>query len=77
MVIVLSLESVCSGGGHATIGVTVDGGAKKAITFDIDEIRGPVDDRDAFIANIIKLSMSGLTRLQARNKLQSGVTITL
>lgn len=77
MVVVLTLESVCSGGGHATIGIAVDGGAKKLTTFDIDDIRGPVEDRDTLIANIIRLSVTGLTRAQARTKLQTGVTVTL
>lgn len=77
MQITLSFEGVCANGGHVDIGVVVDGGQKKITRFDVDDIRGPVDDREAFIANVIRLSLTGLTRAQARTKLQAGLSITL
>ena len=77
MNIAITLKSVCSGGGHATIGVVVDGGAEKTFRFDVDDIRGNIEDRDALILGMIRLSVAGLTRVQARNKLQTGFTVTL
>lgn len=77
MVISLTLENVCANGGHATIGISVDGGTKKLVTYDVDDIRGPIEDRDQLIAHIVRLSTTGLTRAQARTKLQAGITITL
>lgn len=77
MIINLSLESICDGGGHATIGIIVNGGAKRLVSIDVDTIRGPIDNIETLTSDIIKLSISGLTRLQARNKLLAGVTVTL
>lgn len=77
MVISLTLESICSGGGHATIGVAIDGGAKRIMAFDVDELRGPIEDKEAFASNLVKMAVSGLTRQQARTKLLAGVTVTI
>lgn len=73
----ITLERVCSGGGHATLGVVVDGGAKKMVSFEVEDLRGAIDDKEQFIEGIIRLSLSGLTKLQARNKLQAGISITI
>jgi len=77
MNISVTIESVCSGGGHATIGVVIDGGKKKLLQVETDEIRRGIDDREALVLGIVKLALTGLTRAQARTKLQAGISITL
>lgn len=77
--LVFSLINTCAGGQHATIGVSVNGGAVKPYMVEVDDLRGPVseDQRETVIQVISKLSVAGLTRVQARNKFQAGFTVEL
>lgn len=75
----ISLDSFCAGGGHATLNVAVDGGQVRKMAFDADELRGALTEaeRDDLIALLVRAKLAGLTRVQARNTLQSGFTVTL
>ena len=77
MDVTITLESVCSGGGHATLGVTIDGGQKAILHVETDQIRAAIEDREALVLGMTKLALTGLTRAQARTKLQAGISITL
>lgn len=77
--------SVCSGGDHVTLDVSLNGGATKRFTYSVDEDIRPslaslTSDEQAFIALwILKLKASGFTRQQILNAVQapSGVTVTI
>lgn len=75
--VVVTMTSLCSGGGHARIGVT---GAKTA-TYNVstDILSDPISDEDAeaFVKIIGKMAKSGRTNAQTVALLQAGVTITV
>lgn len=75
----ISLDSFCAGGGHATLNVVVDGGQARKRSFDADELRGALTaaERDDLIALLVRAKLSGMTKVQARNTLQNGFTVTL
>lgn len=79
MIISVSLKRACASGGHATVGVIVDGGAEQIYEIDVDDIRTNIqeDEREATLQKLLRLSFAGLTRQQARTKAQNGFTITL
>ena len=79
MNISIILKSACASGGHVSLGVTVDGGAEKVFSLETDTIRENIrpDDRERMLVDIVRLSIAGLTRAQARSKLQTGFTVTL
>lgn len=77
--IAFTLISVCSGGEHATIGVSLNGGAVQEVHYGLDEIRTALteEQRDAATLVLTKLATQGLTRAQARTKFQNGFTVTV
>lgn len=73
------LIDVCAGGDHATVSVSVNGGAAQNFTIDLDGFRNSSwspDERQAFVENTLRLATQGLTRVQARNKINAGFTVT-
>lgn len=77
--VTISLDSACAGGGHVTLSVVVDGGASIKRAFDGDELRGDLtnQDKEDLVRLLTKAKLAGLTRIQARNTLQTGFTVTL
>ena len=75
----LTLESVCAGGGHAQIRAAVNGIDKGVFPVLADDILAPLPDEDVSIvlAALIKLRMIGRTKVQVRNELQAGLTVTV
>lgn len=74
--------SVCAGGGHVTLDVTLNGGATKRVVYTTDEVRAPLnqlsaEDREALALNILKVHFAGVSRTQMRTDLQAGVTVTI
>lgn len=72
----------CAGGGHIHLDVSFNGGAAKRMFFTVDELRSPlsaltVEEREAVALLILKLHFNGMTRVQMRNELQAGVTVTI
>jgi hypothetical protein len=72
------LISVCSANEHAKVSVSVDGGAVETFDVGIDDIRGPFPqaERQVMLENSLRLAFQGMTKLQARNKIQAGFTVT-
>ena len=79
MQVLVELVSVCSGGNHATVQFTFDGGNVRTAMFEADNLRAPLDaeDRRKLAELVIRGAVTGLTPAQARNKLQAGFTVTL
>lgn len=74
-----TLIETCASGGHVFVSRVVDGGGSKRLTFGADELREPLssDEREQFSLLAIRVSLAGLTRTQARNKLQAGITVDI
>lgn len=77
--IVLTLASVCAGGGHANISVTVNGVNKGSFAVATDDVLSPLPDADVpiVLAALVKLRMIGRTKAQVRNDLLAGLTVTV
>lgn len=73
----ITLQSICAGGGHVTLGVQVNGGQVRQFHFDSDEIREQIGVerlRDALLV-LVRLHCMGMTRAQVRNELQAGIDV--
>lgn len=77
--VTVALESVCDGGGHAFVSIAVDGGPTVKRELTVEELRAPLtgDEKEDFIRLALRAAITGLTRVQARNKLQAGVTVSI
>lgn len=75
----ITLNSICSGGGHMTLAVSVDGGAIKLINMDTESVILPVsaDDVEIVLAGILKLYAKGKTKAQIRTGLTAGLVVTI
>lgn len=79
MILAITFEAVCSGGNHVTIGATVNAGPKRSAEFSIDELRDDLSaaEREDLMRLIVRAALTGLTKAQARSKLQAGFVVTL
>lgn len=77
--VVITLESVCAGGGHANISVSVNGVNKGTFPVLADDVLSPLPDADVptVLAALVKLRMIGRTKAQVRSDLQAGLTVTV
>jgi len=77
--VLLTLESVCAGGGHAQINVKVNGNDKGTFAVWADDVLSQLPDEDIplVLAALIKLRTIGRTKAQVRNDLQAGLTVTV
>ena len=75
----ISLENASPSGAKLYIGHSVDGGAKRTMYFEADEIRQSLstEEREVFLRLLLKGALAGLTRAQARTKMQTGFAVTL
>lgn len=72
--VAITLTGVCSGANHAHLSVSVQGGAAKQFTVEIDEVLGGLDWTDAqqHLLTILKLHFRGRTKAQANAEMQAG-----
>lgn len=56
--IAITLESVCAGGNHIDVGVTVDGGPKRILHMEYSQMVSVYDDADAAVAVRVLLSLA-------------------
>ena len=77
--VLLTIESVCAGGGHANINVKVNGNDKGTFGLYADDVLAPLPDAEvqSVLAALIKLRMIGRTKAQVRSDLQAGLTVTV
>lgn len=73
---VFTLNSICGGGEHVRVTVARDGGASADFDVSGTEIMRDMPNDEA-VAAILRMRMRGKTRLQARNDLQAGFTVTI
>ena len=75
----ISLDSVCAGGDHATINILIDGGGSYSQTFSVTDILDNPSTAavKAILLPILQLHLRGMTKLQARNAMQAGFTVTI
>lgn len=77
-----TIDTVCAGGGHAHVDVSLNGGAAQHVRYTVDELRAPLsaltqDEREFAALVIAKLHLAGMTRAQARNAINAGFTVTI
>lgn len=72
------LSSACAGGGHLSLGVTVNGNPQ-TIAYTVDEIlqAEPADLIHDLVLALLRLHCQGMTRAQARLAIQAGFTVTI
>lgn len=78
--VVLTLEASCSSGGHARIGVTVNGVDKGDYWITVADVLDnplPDDALETTILALLKLHKIGKTNAQVRNNLLAGLSITV
>lgn len=70
--------TICGGGGHVHASARVNGGAPRTGEWDTDDLRGTPSAEEVEIAvrTMLRLHCMGMTRVQARNALLAGITIT-
>ncbi len=76
--------SVCAGGAHVTLDISLKGAAAKRIVYLTDEVRAPLsaltaDEQAQLALLILKVHMAGATRSEIQSALTSsgGVTVTI
>lgn len=79
MLLTITLESVCAGGGHAHLSIQRDAGASRVVPFDADALRRPltVDDLSTFAELVTRIRCAEITRAQARTLMASGISVTI
>lgn len=77
--IVISLQSVCDGGGHVTLGATLNGANAGQYSYDMDDLIDPItdDDRRMFIKLAARLHKIGKTKAQVKTDLTIGLTVVI
>lgn len=73
------LENVCSGGQHANLGVTVNGGEKRIVPLIVDELRSSMstEEIDATLKGLLKLHSIGKTAAQFKASVLAGFQVTV
>lgn len=73
----IQLTEICAGGGHLTFTYSGEWAGTFRTTIDAMDEALSQEDREAFFRVICWFAKNGRTRVQARNLLQAGVTITV
>ena len=80
MLLTITLEHACDGGEHVTLAASRDGGASRSIKVPSGTaMREPItqDELETTVLVLTKLAIQGLTKQQARVKLQAGFSVTI
>lgn len=79
MVVSITFDSACSGGGHTALAVSVNGGASRALHADTDDLLVPLsaDERHQLAEMLVRAKVGGMTRAQARAAMLAGISVTL
>lgn len=75
--VTIQLLSVCAGQGHVRVRVTENEGASKDFTYEVTELREPLDWNDAerIARDLLRMHFRGMTNQQARAALQAGIAV--
>lgn len=74
----ITLQSVCAGGDHVRLRLTV-GGNNFDFDYEVEELRRTItaEERRAAVSAMVRFHCGGMTAVQARNELQSpGISVT-
>ena len=77
--IIVGLDGACSGGGHAQISASVEGGATAHFVYGTDELLASItaeEVQDA-LRVLLRWHFRGKTRAQAGTELQAGITLVI
>jgi hypothetical protein len=74
----IQVVQICGGGEHARAQVSLNGAEPQIFQVGVEDLRGPISEevRDSTIVGCMRLAVLGLTNTQARQKLQTGFTVT-
>lgn len=75
----ITLDHVCTGGNHMTLGLVLDGQAKRVINADRADLLEPLTELEIAAATkvLIRLHARGKTNNQVRNNLLTGIAVTV
>lgn len=75
----LTIDAVCAGGDHLTLGLVLDGQAKRVARCVRSELTAPLTEEEieAAMKVLIRLHARGKTANQVRNNLQAGLVVTI
>ena len=79
MEVAITLGTVCAGGGHAEINVSVDGDTVRRLDYEVSEVLVPItlEPRRELVTLLLRARLGGMTPAQARSAMQAGITVTL
>ena len=79
MIVTITYDSVCGGGGHTVLAVSVDGGASRALRADTEALLVPLtaDERHQLAELLVRARVGGMARPQARTAMIAGISVTL
>lgn len=80
MIVSITYDSACAGGGHTTLAVAVDGVNEGRLRDEgTDELLTPLsrDEKRQLARFLVRAKVGGMTRPQARLAMQAGISVTL
>lgn len=79
MIVSITHDSACAGGGHTALSISVDGGPARLLRVDTDDLLVPLspNERHQLAELLVRARVGGMTRQQARTALTLGVSVTL
>lgn len=74
--------SICAGGDHLALDVSLNAGASKRLVTTVDDVRAPLselsaDEQIEFVTKTLRVHLAGKTRAQIVTEFQSPVTVTI
>lgn len=77
--VTVTLVGFCSGGGHVAVDVTADDVSTKRLSFEVPNLRDPLDWTDAqrIVCDLLRMHFRGMTANQAKTALQAGISFTI
>lgn len=77
--VLLKLESICAGGEHATISLTVNSALQGTYAYSVTDVLGAVteDEKEIFVRLLTKVYKLGKSMAAAKAGLEAGVTVSV
>ena len=75
----LTALSICPGGDHLTVNLTVNSGTAFSATYSFNDLQAPVttEEKEIFVRLLLRLYKLGKTKAAARTGLFTGVEVIL
>ena len=79
MVVSITLDSTCAGGGHAGLAVSFDAEPIALVHADTDDLLVPLSpaEKRQLVIFLARARVGGMTRAQVRTAMLAGISVTL